>query len=231
MGFRSFWPKDGPEVCWRRSGSVICREYPSELTVDDAAPAESIALDPEIGFEVQKFIAFYALLNLPESYKQDWINMMRIFRLGDNTNPFTESELEARWVDPLSGQSYVARRYGQESIDGRMVDRGIAARMLDWMNALTLQAYEVGTRPGTTDPMTTESFYVKRRTTPVVISQRFANRVRSYQAPGLRAGGTSNSASTIPTCEEFTSEEQVLVLTGRRGWRCWRRPSTSLWGQ
>jgi hypothetical protein len=179
MGFRSFWPADGPEVCWRRSGSVICKEFPSEVAIDDAVPAESIAVDPEIGFEVQKFIAFYALLNLPESYKQDWINMMRIYRIGDSSNPFEESDTpRVTWVDPLSGQAYVARSYGSESIDGQTVDRGIAARMLDWMNELTRQAYEVGTEVVDGEE---KSFYVTGPDgQPVVISPRFANRVKAY---------------------------------------------------
>src|SRR5207237_955366 len=34
MGYRSFWPKAGPEVCWRRSGAVICKEAPTELSID-----------------------------------------------------------------------------------------------------------------------------------------------------------------------------------------------------
>jgi hypothetical protein len=176
MGFRSFWPAAGPEVCWRRTGSVICKEFPTEHPVDQSGPTESIAIDPEIGFEVQKFIAFYSLLNLPESYKQDWINMMRIYRIGDSTNPFEEDEEQATWVDPLSGQTYVARRYGTELIDGQTVDRGIAARMLDWMNSLTRQAYEVSV-----DPVTLKSSYVTTPDgQPAVISQRFANRVKAY---------------------------------------------------
>ena len=87
MGFRSFWPAAGPEVCWRRSGSVICKEYPTEKAIDDGAPAESVAIDPEIGFEVQKFLVFSALVNLPESYKEDWIDMMRIFKVGTSFSP------------------------------------------------------------------------------------------------------------------------------------------------
>lgn len=181
MGFRSFWPAAGPEVCWRATGSLFCREFPSGNGIDDAAPAESIAIDPEVGFEVQKFIAFSALYNLPESYKQDWINMMRIYRIGDSTNPFEDDEEQVTWVDPLSGQTYVARRYGTEQIDGQEVERGIAARMLDWMNLLTRQAYEVEEQAVSEDPLETREVYAKGPDgQPVVISQRFANRVKAY---------------------------------------------------
>jgi hypothetical protein len=178
MGYRSFWPKDQPEVCWRRSGSVICKEYLSDVELDTGAPAESIAIDPEIGFEVQKFLVFFALVNLPESYKEDWIDMMRIFRLGTSSTPLFPLAEQATWVDPLSGQSYVAHRYGTEVLDGQSLDRGIGARMLDWMNTLTGEAYE------TTgiDPVTGGLTYAKTADgQPVVKSQRFANRVKSYQ--------------------------------------------------
>jgi hypothetical protein len=178
MGYRSFWPKDGPEVCWRRSGAVICKEYPTENSIDDRAPTQSRPIDPEIGFEVQKFLVFSALVNLPESYKEDWIDMMRIFRVGTSLSPFDDSTERASWVDPLSGQSYVARRYGSEKLDGRDVDRGIGARMLDWMSVLTQQAYE--TQPDPADDK--KVIYAKTATgEPVVKSQRFANRVKNYK--------------------------------------------------
>ena len=165
-------------MCWRRSGSVICREYPTGNPIDDAAPAESTAIDPEIGFEVQKFLVFSALVNLPESYKEDWIDMMRIFRLGTTSAPLFPVADQATWIDPLSGQSYVAHRYGTESIDGQDVDRGIGARMLDWMNILTQEAYE------TTgiDPVTGGFTYAKTASgEPVVKSQRFVSRRKYYQ--------------------------------------------------
>jgi hypothetical protein len=179
MGFRSFWPAAGPEVCWRRAGSMVCKEWPGEVPLDEAGPTESLPLDPEIGFEVQKFIAFYSLLNLPESYKQDWISMMRIFRIGDSTDPFELDVAQAKWVDPVSGQAYVAKRYGTETIDGQPVDRGIAARMLDWMNTLTLAAYE--TEVVGEEPDQKRVYVLTPDGQPKVVSQRFANRVKAYQ--------------------------------------------------
>jgi hypothetical protein len=178
MGYRSFWPKDGPEVCWRRSGSLICREYPSEDASDIAAPKESLAVDPEIGFEVQKFLVFFGLANLADSYKQDFIDQMRLYRVGTNFAPNFPKEEQATWVDPLSGQSYVAHRYGYEKVDGRTVDRAIAARMLDWMNTLTMEAYETNG----TDPDTNGLVYVRDENgQPKVKSARFVNRVKDYQ--------------------------------------------------
>jgi hypothetical protein len=148
--------------------------------VDGSGPEESIAIDPEIGFEVQKFLVFSALVNLPESYKEDWIDMMRIFRLGTNSAPLFPPAEQATWVDPLSGQSYVAHRYGSETIDGQPVDRGIGARMLDWMNILTAEAYETEG----TDPATGGFSYVKGADGQPVVKengQRFVERMQSYQ--------------------------------------------------
>jgi hypothetical protein len=178
MGFRSFWPADGPEVCWRRSGAVVCKVFPTDEVIDDSAPAESVVIDPELGFEVQKFVAFTALLNLPESWKSDWVDLMRIYRLGTNSDPIFPLPEQATWIDPLSGQMYIAHRHGQELIDGAMVDRGIAARMLDWMTVLTQQAYEVTG----TDPATGGLIYAKDSNgRPVEKDARFVSRVKSYQ--------------------------------------------------
>jgi hypothetical protein len=127
---------------------------------------------------VQKFLAYSAAVNLPESYKQDWVDMMRIFRLGTNSDPFFPAADQATWVDPISGLTYVAHRYGTEKLDGRDVDRGIAARMLDWQNTLSAAAYETTG----TDPVTGALIYAKTADgQPVVKSQRFVNRVKNYQ--------------------------------------------------
>lgn len=177
MAYRSFWPAAGPELCWRRSGSVICKQYP-DVALDDSAPSESIPIDPEIGFEIQKFLVFSALVNLPQSYKEDWIDLMRIFRVGTDSAPLFPADQQATWVDPLSGQSYVAHRYGTETVDGREVERGIGARMLDWMNVLTAEAYETDG----IDAATGGFSYVRDDEGRAKLkSQRFANRMRNYQ--------------------------------------------------
>ena len=50
---------------------------------------------------------------------------------------------EIRFTNPLSGYTYIARRYGNESIDGRVVDKGIASRMLAHANTLMTTLYKV----------------------------------------------------------------------------------------
>ena len=143
MGFRAWWTKNAPQVCWPTGGRLICQEFPSDTTVANAVPKESIALDSESGFEVQKFAVFFAMLNLPESWKQDWVDMMRIWEIGSDSSPSFDPNETVAWRDPLSGDLFESHSYGKEVIDGKTVERGIAARVLEWMNTLTRQAYVV----------------------------------------------------------------------------------------
>jgi len=143
MGFRAWWPKEQPEMCWPTQGHLFCEEFPSGAELANGIPKESLAVDPELGFEIHKFITFFSMLNLPESWKLNWVDMMRIWIVGVDTLPdFPDSEKVA-WRDPQSGQLYVAHSYGTEEIDGKTIQRGIAARVLEWMNVLTAKAYEV----------------------------------------------------------------------------------------
>ena len=54
----------------------------------------------------------------------------------------------------MSGQLYVAHSYGTEEIDDRTVQRGIAARAIEWANTLTREAYEVESEDDLTGELT-----------------------------------------------------------------------------
>jgi hypothetical protein len=58
----------------------------------------------------------------------------------------------------VSGQRYVAHAYGKEDIDGRTVQRGIAARVLEWANTLTREAYEVDSEDSDTGELTLATY-------------------------------------------------------------------------
>ncbi|MET0795001.1 MAG: hypothetical protein ABW061_26010, partial [Polyangiaceae bacterium] len=143
MGFRAWWPKDASQMCWPTQGQLFCQEFPSGKAVNSSAPKESLPVDPEVGFEIHKFITFYSMLNLPESWKLNWVDMMRVWQVGVDTPPAFPDAETITWRDPQSGQLYLAHRYGTEEIDGKTVERGIAARVLEWMNTLTAQAYSI----------------------------------------------------------------------------------------
>jgi len=145
MGFRAWWPKDELQTCWPTQGRLYCQAFPSGTEVANGTPAESLAVDPEVGFEIHKFITFFSMLNLPESWKLNWVDMMRIWLIGVDASPGFPDSGSVAWRDPQSGQLYLAHSYGTEEIDGKTVQRGIAARVLEWMNVLTAKAYSIDT--------------------------------------------------------------------------------------
>lgn len=142
IGWPSFWP-DVPEACWATGGRSVCRDFTTDDTLDNDAPAKAIAIDPAIGFEVQKFIVFNTLLYLPENWRMNWVDQLRIYSVGSDNLPDLPGENSYHWKDPEGGTLYIARRYGSEDIFGKTVEKGIAARMLAWANKLTEAAYEV----------------------------------------------------------------------------------------
>jgi hypothetical protein len=192
MGYRAWWPKAATQMCWPTKGQLICQEFPRGNTVASNVPADSLPVDPEVGFEMHKFITFFSMLNLPESWKLNWVDMMRVWQIGVDTPPgFPEAETIS-WRDPLSGQLYLAHRYGTEEIDGKTVERGIAARVLEWMNTLTAMAYSVDKTVVSPTGELTINRYEDDSTCPagvtycagqpIQISTPFALRVTNYKS-------------------------------------------------
>ena len=97
-------------------------------------------IDSQIGWEQQKFIIAWTLLYLPANQKQNWIDQMRVWELGVDADPGFENRIELHLP---SGKVYVARTYGKEEIFGRTVQRGIAARVLEYANALIKASHDV----------------------------------------------------------------------------------------
>jgi hypothetical protein len=191
MGFRSWWPKDEAPVCWPTNGRLICQEFPSGTVEGSAPPTESIPVDSEVGFEIHKFITYFAMQNLPESWKTNWVDMMRIWQVGTDSAPgFPDAETVA-FRDPQSGQLFIAHSYGTEKIDGKTVQRGIAARVLEWMNTLTAQAYQVSFVNPVTGELTIERYADNSACPsgvnycvgqPVQTSAAFSLRVTNYKS-------------------------------------------------
>jgi hypothetical protein len=177
-------------MCWPAPGQLGCGDLASGAA-DTPAPTASIGVDPEVGFEVQKFVALYSLLYLPESWKRDWVDLSLIFQFGVNADPGFSADESVTFVDPMSSEVYVARSYGKETLDGRNVERGVGGRVLEWANTLAANAYEVVG----TDPVTGRTEYAKYKDDsacptgvfhctgqPVVKSQVFAARLRNYKS-------------------------------------------------
>ena len=116
IGWPSFWPSTGAETCFARQGRDACTDFTGSDTFGRLAPAHTASIDPQIGWEVQKFLVVMTMVNIPANQKSSWMDMMRIFRAGPNANPEIDSRIE--WQDPTSGQLYYASTYGTECLFG-----------------------------------------------------------------------------------------------------------------
>lgn len=152
LAWTSWWPKAGPKICRPADGRMFCYgpegtdlKFTSESTENDL-----VAVDPQVGWEVQKFMIMHALSNLRDTATMNWIDMMTIYKAGPENTPDLAGRIE--WEDPSSGQVYYAKRYGKECLfgdptnnceGGKIVERGIAARVLEYANQLTAGGYKL----------------------------------------------------------------------------------------
>ncbi|MCA9623759.1 MAG: hypothetical protein KC731_32275, partial [Myxococcales bacterium] len=136
------WTGDQPSVCFPNSGTSICSTYDSNgQLIDPLLPAATIAIDPQIGWEQQKFLIAWTLVYLPENQKEVWLDMMNIWNVGEDSDPGFTNRIE---LHIPNGDVYVARTYGTEEIcfeTCKTVQRGIGARILEYANQLLAQGY------------------------------------------------------------------------------------------
>jgi hypothetical protein len=151
IGWTSWWPKAGPIRCFPTEGRLVCQDFKGGTNFDPETPACTVAVDPEVGWESQKFVIAWVLAHISETWNSQWIDMMKIYRLGPEVTPAFENRIE--WQDPISGDVYYARTYGKECLfgtgaactGGKIVQKGIAARVLEWANFLTGKGYLLDT--------------------------------------------------------------------------------------
>ena len=169
IGWTSWWPVSGPSVCFPTDGKNICSDFATgsaDFEPDTLDFAHMAAVDPQIGFEVQKFLIAWTMSHIPANQKTKWVDMMRVYRLDSGAPEFDE---RVEWQDPQTGLTYYARTYGMECLFGsssatdkascestlgaKWVQKGIGARVLEWANYLTGNGYELDTvtYPATAD--------------------------------------------------------------------------------
>jgi hypothetical protein len=149
LGWISLWPASGPQACFASLGRNACVNGVDNGSLDPLAPANTAPVDPQIGWEVQKFLIAWTLGYIKANEKSQWIDMLRIFRAGANADPELGEQIE--WEDPTSGGLYHAASFGTECFygtgddcaGGKVVQKGIAARVLEYANELTAKAYEL----------------------------------------------------------------------------------------
>ena len=145
IGWTSWWGAE-PRVCFPNNGTTLCSTVGNEdgNGFNEINIPETVALDPQIGYEQQLFLIAWTLVYLPANQKQKWLDMMRLWELGEDSDPEFENRIE---LHHPSGQTYIAKTYGKEVLFGRQVQKGIAARMLEYGNKLLEQAYVVEDGP------------------------------------------------------------------------------------
>lgn len=108
-------------------------------------PEGARVLFPNIGYNQQVAALVWAHVLARLNSDLTLSNKMRVWvkgRVGELDIPEAQ---QARFYDPRSGITYVARAYGLEEIDGSMVDRGIGSRMIQHANTLLGRVYAVET--------------------------------------------------------------------------------------
>src|SRR5690606_25059384 len=78
LGWTSWWPNSGPEICFPTQGRMACTNFTGSGSFNPLTPANTVPVDPQIGWEVQKFMIAYTLAHIPANQKTNWVDMMRI---------------------------------------------------------------------------------------------------------------------------------------------------------
>ncbi len=137
IGWTSWWGET-PVSCLPVQGKNTCGDFASD-DFETLVPVNTVAVDSQIGWEQQKFLIAWTLLYLPENQMQDWVNQLRVYDLGTDADPTFENRIELHHPE---APVYVARTYGREDIFGKTVQKGIAARVLEYADSLLAKSYE-----------------------------------------------------------------------------------------
>lgn len=150
IGNTSWWPQGTTETCFPSEDRIYCRSNPFEPAQNVPAASNTI-VDPQIGWEQQKFAIVLSLIYIPDNQKRQWVDQMRIYDVTLEGDPGFENRIE--FHDP-SGKTYVAQTFGKETLFGKTVEKGVAARILEYANQLLVKGVQtdpivVGTAPNT----------------------------------------------------------------------------------
>lgn len=118
------------------------------MNLNDETPSrppsdESLLLFPNVSYRQQLGALIWGHLFSRLNTDLSLSNKLRIYVDGFQSQLNIPEDQQIRFYNPDSGFTYIARTYGKEEIDGRMVDAGIASRMLERANLMLMQAYEV----------------------------------------------------------------------------------------
>ena len=140
LGQTSWWPTPGIETCFPQAEKLTCRD-PFSTTAIGPAQGVGPTIDPQVGWEQQKFLIVNTLMYLPENGKLNWLDQLRIWELGTDSDPGFASRIT---FEHPSGRRYVAKAYPPETkkkMDALVVAVEAALKDdiagLDWMTPAT----------------------------------------------------------------------------------------------
>jgi hypothetical protein len=142
------WETIGMQVIPDATGGAAKSPELFDFATDGALrPADAAILFPNVGYKQQLATAVFASLFSRLNSDLTLVNKMRLWVDGQVGSVDVPDAQQVRFNDPESGYTYIARKYGPQSIDGKTVDAGIASRMLAHANAMVAAAYVVQTDP------------------------------------------------------------------------------------
>ena len=115
------------------------------MAANPTRPANSAVLFPNIGYKNELAAVLFAHLFGRMSTDMTLINKMRVYVEGLDFVPGAIPDADlVKFTDPNSGYTYVARKFGDDTINGKTVDRGIGSRMLAHANDLLAKGDTAG---------------------------------------------------------------------------------------
>ncbi|MFI5299179.1 MAG: hypothetical protein ACHREM_13870, partial [Polyangiales bacterium] len=115
------------------------------IDVEKNRPAGSRLVDPQFGFKSQGPALFYTMYLQPLDTDMTLINRMRIWIDGAPDAIKVDPTLKMSFYDPGSGALWATQSFGTETVDGRTIQKGIGARMIEHANRLLAAAYDIQT--------------------------------------------------------------------------------------
>ncbi|MCC6522618.1 MAG: hypothetical protein IT373_08160 [Polyangiaceae bacterium] len=149
IGWPQYW---GATIdhCFPAAGTNMCGYLDANNVPFGAQQPPGVTpLDPQVGWAQQVFLINWTLMYLPENQKQNWINQISLWMVGHDSDPGFQNRIE--FHDPF-GKVFVAKTFGKETYFAgsqyeRTVQKGVAARVLEYANRLLEAAYEVSDGP------------------------------------------------------------------------------------
>ena len=123
---------------WEKYDKTI----PTTVSLD--YPANSVVLDPLIGWEQQLPLMFSAAWFGASTLTNDVISQMRVWTPGGPESVAVPLSEQVRFRDPSTGVVYTSRSYGTEVINSKRtapVQKTMGARMIQYANELAAKAY------------------------------------------------------------------------------------------